>query len=143
MGAIASGGIQVLNDEVIARLDIPEEAIDAAAAREGRELQRREIAYRGDRPPAEITGRTAILVDDGLATGSTMRAAVAAVRTRRPASVVVAVPTAPNASVAMLGLEADAVVVASTPEPFTAVGHSYVDFSQTGDDEVRRLIRSD
>ena len=142
MGAIASGGVQVLNHEVIARLEVTEDAIAAVATREGRELWRRETAYRGDRPPAEITGRAVLLVDDGLATGSTMRAAVAATRARNPASVVVAAPTAPQATVASLRSEADDVIVATTPEPFTAVGHSYVDFSQTSDDEVRRLIRA-
>ncbi len=142
MGAIASGGVQVLNAEVIARLGIPDEAIAAVAASEATELQRRELAYRSGRSPLEIPGRAVILVDDGLATGSTMRAAVAAVREKGPAAVMVAVPTAAEATLAALRSEADAVVAALTPEPFMAVGHSYVDFSQTTDEEVRRLLLS-
>ncbi len=140
MGAIASGGVQVRNDDVIDRLGISEEVIAAVAARESSELWRRELAYRDDRPPLEIEGRTVILVDDGLATGSTMRAALAAVRKRHPEAVVVAVPTAARATLESLRPEADAVVAAVTPQPFNAVGHSYLDFSQTGDDEVRSLL---
>ncbi|MDQ3569652.1 MAG: phosphoribosyltransferase [Actinomycetota bacterium] len=140
MGAIASGGVQVHNAEVIARLDISDDVIAAVAAREASELQRRELAYRSGRPPLEVPGRTVILVDDGLATGSTMRAAIAAVREKGPAAVMVAVPTAAEATLAALRSEADAVVAAVTPEPFIAVGHSYLDFSQTTDEEVRRLL---
>ncbi len=142
MGAIASGGVRVLNEEVIDRLGITEEIVASVARREEEELRRREEAYRGGRPPLEVAGRTVVLVDDGLATGSTMRAAVAAVREKEPAAVVVAVPTAPASTLPALRSEADAVIAAMTPEPFAAVGHSYVDFSQTSDDEVRRLILS-
>jgi putative phosphoribosyl transferase len=123
-----------------ARLGIADHAIEAVTAREQDELQRREITYRGGRPPLELAGRTVVLVDDGLATGSTMRAAIAAVRAHGPAKVVVAVPTAAQATVEALRPEADAVVVAMMPEPFAAVGHSYADFSQTSDEEVRRLV---
>ena len=140
MGAIASGGVRVLNEEVISRLEIPDEVVAAVTHREEEELRRRELAYREGRPPLDVTGRPVILVDDGLATGSSMRAAIAAVRQKEPAEVVVAVPTAAESTVAALSAEADAVVSAITPEPFAAVGHSYVDFSQTGDDEVRRLV---
>ena len=140
MGAIASGGVQVRNENVIARLDIPEAVFEAVAVSEAAELRRREQAYRDGRPPLELGDRTVILVDDGLATGSTMRAAIAAVRQKRPEAVVVAVPTAAAPTVDALRPEADAVVVALVPEPFTAVGHSYLDFSQTTDEEVRRLV---
>lgn len=140
MGAIASGGVQVLNEEVVERLGIGSDTIAAVTAREEQELQRREVAYRGGRAALDVSGRTVVLVDDGLATGSTMRAAIASVRQKSPAAVVVAVPTAAQATVDQLRQEADAVVVAMTPEPFTAVGHSYLDFSQTSDEEVRRLL---
>ena len=142
MGAIASGDVRVLNDEVIDRLGITEDIVEAVAVREEQELRRREAAYRGGQPPLDVAGRTVILVDDGLATGSTMRAAVAAVRQKEPAEVVVAVPTAAAATLPVLRSTADHVVAAMTPEPFAAVGHSYVDFSQTSDDEVRRLVLS-
>lgn len=140
MGAIASGGVQVRNEDVISRLEIPEPTFAAVAAAEAAELARRELAYRGDRPPLELADRTVVLVDDGLATGATMRAAVAAVRQRNPAAVVVAVPTAARPTVDALRSEADQLVVAVVPEPFLAVGHSYLDFSQTTDEEVRRLV---
>ncbi len=140
MGAIASGGIRVLNDDVIRGLNLTSRAIDAATDRELRELERRERAYRGNRPALEVRGRTVILVDDGLATGSTMRAAVAALRRLAPAELIVAVPTAPRSVCAELGQEADFCVAAITPEPFYAVGVSYHDFSQTTDDEVRELL---
>ena len=140
MGAIASGGVRVLNDDVVKRLRISPEVLAVVTAREEQELRRRELAYRGDRPPVEVAGREVILVDDGLATGSTMRAAIAAVRQQGPARVVVAVPTAAPPTVSQLGREADDIVVARTPDPFFAVGQSYVDFSETSDDEVRRLL---
>lgn len=142
MGAIASGGVRVLNDEVVRRLEITEEVVASVARREEEELRRREDAYRGGRPPLDVTGRTAILVDDGLATGSTMRAAIAAVRQKGPEAVVVAVPTAAAPTLPALRSEADEVVAAMVPEPFIAVGNSYVDFSQTTDEEVRRLVLS-
>jgi predicted phosphoribosyltransferase len=140
MGAIASGGVRVLNEEVVQGLGIPRFRIEAAAAREEQELARRERAYRGDRPPPEVRGRTVILVDDGLATGASMRAAVMALRRLQPARIVVAVPTAaPETCEQMRGL-ADEVVCATTPEPFRAVGLWYEDFPQTSDEEVGALL---
>jgi predicted phosphoribosyltransferase len=140
MGAIASGGVRVVNDVVVQSVGVSEAEIDAAAAREQRELARREATYRGGRPPVDVEGRTVILVDDGLATGSTMRAAVAALRARRPARLVVAVPVGSSDTCRDLDAEADDVVCARTPEPFFAVGAWYDDFSQTTDDEVRELL---
>jgi putative phosphoribosyl transferase len=140
MGAIASGGVCMLNDDVVQALRIPRRVIEAVAARELRELERRERAYRGDRPAPEVRGRTVILVDDGLATGSTMRAAVAALRRLGPARIVVAVPTAAPATCEEFRHEADECVCDITPDPFYAVGLWYEDFSQTTDDEVRELL---
>ena len=142
MGAIASGGIEVLNSRVIQGLRIPEHLIQQVAREEYRELQRRETAYRGDRPPPRVEGRTVILVDDGLATGSTMKAAVEAVKSLRPARVVVAVPVAPPDTVRELESQVDQVVALLTPANFSAVGQWYLDFSQTSDDEVRELLRA-
>lgn len=136
MGALASGGALVVNEEVVGALGIPRSAIEAAAAREARELERREHAYRDDRPPAEVAGRIVILVDDGLATGSTMRAAVAALRRRGPKRLVVAVPVAAASTCEDLAGEVDEIVCGQTPEPFQAVGLWYEDFSQTTDEEV-------
>lgn len=140
MGAIATGGVLVLNDQVVSGLGIGEDTIRRVAEIEARELARREEAYRGERPAADVAGKVAVLVDDGLATGSTMRAAVAAVRLRNPAGIVVAVPTGAAPTCAELGQEVDEVVCRATPEPFRAVGQSYKDFSQTSDDEVRDLL---
>jgi predicted phosphoribosyltransferase len=140
MGAIATGGACVLNDDVVEALGIPDEVIGAIAARERRELERRERAYRGDRPAPDMRGRTVILVDDGLATGSTMRAAVAALRRLGPARIVVGVPTATPSVCENFRHEADDCVCVTTPEPFHAVGLWYDDFSQTTDDEVRDLL---
>jgi predicted phosphoribosyltransferase len=140
MGAIASGGVRVINDEVVRRLDISDDVIDAVTAEEEEELRRREKLYRGDRPPLDVRGRTAILIDDGLATGSSMRAAVAALRLKGPAKVVVAVPVGAPDTCAEFAVEADDVVCARTPEPFYAVGMWYDDFSQTTDEEVRDLL---
>ncbi len=142
MGAIASGGIRVLNRDVLDYVDVPAAVIDSVASDELRELERRERQYRGDAPPPAIEGRTVILVDDGLATGSTMRAAAAAVRQRNPASVVVAVPVAPQETCDALRRDpaVDAVVCAITPQYFSAVGLWYADFSQTTDEEVRDLL---
>jgi predicted phosphoribosyltransferase len=140
MGAVASGGVRVLNDEIVRGLGISEHGIDVAVAREMEELARRERLYRGDRPPPDVAGRTVILVDDGLATGATMRAAVAALREQQPTRIVVAVPTASPDTCEVLKAEADDVVCAITPEPFFAVGHWYKDFTQTTDDEVRELL---
>jgi erythromycin esterase-like protein/predicted phosphoribosyltransferase len=140
IGAIASGGTRVLNREAVERLGIPAEWIEAIDAKERRELERRERAYRGDRPPPDVAGRTVILVDDGLATGSTMRAAIEAVEEDEPASVVVAAPVADPAVCADLRRRVDEVVCLATPQPFGAVGAWYEDFSQTSDAEVRELL---
>ncbi len=140
MGAIASGGVRVLNEDVVRTLHVPEADIDASAARELRELERRERVYRDDRPFPDLSGRTVILVDDGLATGSTMRAAVAALRRQGPAWIVVAVPVGAAETCSTFQGEADEVVCARTPEPFYAVGLWYGDFSQTTDEEVRYLL---
>jgi predicted phosphoribosyltransferase len=140
MGALASGGVRVLNQDVVQTLQIPCEVIDAVAAEEAQELARRERAYRGDRPPLNVRGRVVILVDDGLATGSTMRAAVAALRQQHPARIVVAVPVGAAETCEELQREADEVVCARTPDPFYAVGLWYEDFAQTTDEEVRDLL---
>src|SRR6201996_8534494 len=120
MGAVATGGVRVLNDQIVQRLGIPQYIIDAVPAREQQELARRERLYRGGRPPPDVRGRTVILVDDGLATGATMRAAVMALRKLQPARIVVAVPTASPETCEELKSEADDVVCAITPEPFLA-----------------------
>jgi putative phosphoribosyl transferase len=140
MGAIASGGVRVLNDEVVAATGVEQSEIDAVAERERTELERRERAYRGDRDPVDVDGCTTIVVDDGLATGATMRAAVEALRERQAASIVAAVPTASPQSCADLGKIVDEMVCARTPEPFMAVGLWYRDFTPTSDDEVRTLL---
>jgi predicted phosphoribosyltransferase len=140
MGAIATGGVRVLNDRIVRGLRIPDRTIDAVAAKERGELARRERLYRGDRPPPGVRGRTVILVDDGLATGATMHAAIEALRAQQPARIVVAVPTAPREVCEALRAEVDDVVCAITPEPFHAVGLWYEDFSQTTDEEVRDLL---
>jgi putative phosphoribosyl transferase len=140
MGAIASGGVRVLNDDVVRWYGIPQDEIDAVAREEERELRRRELAYREGREPAPIEGRVVILVDDGLATGSTMRAAVKAVRQRQPSRVVVAVPVGARETCDELSAIADEVFCVRTPEPFSAVGQWYLDFDQTTDEEVRRLL---
>lgn len=140
MGAIAPGDILVLNNEVIRYLEISPAVIDYVARNERRELERRDRLYRGSRPPQELAGRIVILVDDGLATGSTMRAAVSAVRQRRPARIVVAVPVGASSTLKEMEKEADEVVAVLSPEPFEGVGRWYDDFSQTNDDEVRCLL---
>jgi putative phosphoribosyl transferase len=140
MGAIATGGVRVLNDDVLSYLRIPGEIIDAVVADEFRELERRERAYRGDRPQPVVRERTVILVDDGLATGSTMRAAAAALRKQQPERIIVAVPVAAAATCDEFRDEVDEVVCAITPEPFQAVGLWYEDFSQTTGEEVHDLL---
>jgi len=142
MGAIATGGVRVVNRDVVDALHIPPDVLDRAAAQEIRELERRERSYRGDRPEPEVEGRTVILVDDGLATGSTMRAAVQALRQQRPARIVVAVPVAASATCEELRREVEDVVCFATPEPFMAVGRFYDDFEQTTDEEVHDLLAS-
>jgi len=140
MGAIATGGIRVLNDEVVRGLEIGREAIDAVAAREQRELERRERQYRGDRPHADPRGCVVILIDDGVATGSTMRAAIVALRRQNPTRIVVAIPVGPPETCDELREEADEVVCLKRPESFYAVGMWYRDFSQVSDDEVRDIL---
>jgi predicted phosphoribosyltransferase len=140
MGAIASGGVLVLNEDLVRGLGIPDDVLQGVIAAEREELERRERIYRGDRPPPDVRGRTVILVDDGLATGSTMRAAVAALRQRGPARLVVAVPVGAPETCAEFQQEADEVICARTPEPFYAVGLWYGDFSQTTDEEVHDLL---
>jgi predicted phosphoribosyltransferase len=130
MGAVATGDVRVLNDQIVQHLGIPSYVIDAVAAQEQQELARRERLYRGGRPPPNVQGRTVILVDDGLATGATMRAAVMALRQLQPARIVVATPTASPEICEELRAEVDDVICAITPEPFLAVGHWYEDFSQ-------------
>jgi putative phosphoribosyl transferase len=141
MGAIATGGVRVLNQDVIDALGIPQETIDTVAERETEELERREQTYRGSRGAPDVHGRTIILVDDGLATGSTMRAAVAALRRQGPDRIVVAVPVGAAETCAEFQSEADEVVCARTPEPFHAVGLWYDNFAQTSDEEVHELLR--
>jgi predicted phosphoribosyltransferase len=140
MGAIASGGVRIISDEVIAALGVSERELAAVAAAEEAELARRERLYRGTRGSPDVRGRTVILVDDGLATGATMRAAAAAILSQRPRRLVVAVPVAPDEICRALRTEVDQVVCALTPEPFHSVGTWYEDFSQTTDDEVRELL---
>ena len=140
MGAIASGGVRVRNPELLSTLHVPEGVLEAVAAREQRELERRERAYRGGRPAPDVRGRTVILIDDGLATGSTMRAAVAALRRQGPARIVVAVPVGAADVCADFQREADEAICARTPEPLHAVGLWYGDFSQTTDEAVRDLL---
>jgi putative phosphoribosyl transferase len=139
MGAVASGNVRVLNDEVVRSFGVTSKVLDAVAVREVAELKRRERAYRGDAPPPDAAGKTILLVDDGIATGSTMRAAVAALRSQRPSQIVVAVPVAPSATYRELQSEADEVLSVMTPEPFYAVGQWYEIFDQTTDAQVRDL----
>jgi putative phosphoribosyl transferase len=140
MGAVAGGGVRFVNASVVRQLAVPADQVEAVARRELVELERRERAYRGERPPTEVAGRVVVLVDDGLATGATVRAAVQAVRTARPARVVVAVPVGAPESCRGLREVADEVLCLEEPERFAAVGAWYDDFDQTGDDEVRRLL---
>jgi len=141
MGAIASGGVRVLNQDVVQWYGISDAAIESVAREEQEELERRERAYRDNRPAPVLEKRTVILIDDGLATGSTMRAAVHAVREHRPARVVVAVPVGARQTCAELAAVADEVVCATTPEPFSAVGQWYLNFDQIDDNEVRELLQ--
>jgi putative phosphoribosyl transferase len=139
-GAIASGGIRVLNRDVIEDLRITEEALEHVAAEEYRELERRERVYRGDRQRVPIAGRTVILVDDGVATGATIRAGIAALRQQDPERIVVAVPVAPPDTLELLRSEADEVVCLAAPVMFRAIGEWYRDFRQVSDDEVCELL---
>jgi predicted phosphoribosyltransferase len=140
MGAIATGGVRVLNPSVLEAGRVSADTVEAVAEREGRELARRETRYRGDRPAPEIAGRTVVLVDDGMATGATMRAAVEAARALEAGRVIVAVPTASREARELLAEGADEVVCVDAPEPYYAVGYWYRRFDQTSDDEVARLL---
>jgi predicted phosphoribosyltransferase len=140
MGAIATGGVRVLNDDVVGYLDIPADVIDAVAEMELGELERRERAYRGNRPEPDVRGKIVILIDDGLATGSTMRAAAKALRQQDPERIVVAVPVSASETCDEYRMGVDEIVCAQTPEPFLGVGMWYRDFSQTTDQEVREIL---
>jgi putative phosphoribosyl transferase len=140
MGALASGGGVVINDSLVRSLDISEDQLQSAIERETEELHRREKAYRGDRPPIDVAGKTVILVDDGIATGASMLAAVRAVKANGPAQVVVAVPVGPASTCRELATEADDVICATMPPGFEAVGQVFADFHQVSDDEVREIL---
>jgi putative phosphoribosyl transferase len=140
MGAVASGGVRALNEDVLREAHVPPEVVDYVAAAETEEIRRRELAYRWGRTPEEIGGKTVIVVDDGLATGATMRAAVRAIRNRKPARIVVAVPVGARTTCNELAAEADEIVCLAQPSPFRAVGLWYDDFSQTSDEEVCELL---
>jgi putative phosphoribosyl transferase len=140
MGAISTGGVRVLNEDTVDYLRIPEHIIDAVAAEELKELKRRELAYRGNRPEPDIKGKTVILIDDGLATGSTIRAAAQALRKQQPARIIVAVPVSAPQTCDEYRMGVDEIICAVTPEPFLGVGMWYLDFSQTTDEEVRDLL---
>lgn len=141
MGAIASGGVRVLNEDTIAQLRIDEETLEAVTRAESDELQRREAAYRDGLPAHDIAGKTVILIDDGLATGASMYAAVLALRARAPRKIVVAVPVAPADTCAAIAQHVDAMICVAMPEPFRGVGAWYHDFRQVSDDEVRAMLR--
>ena len=141
MGAIATGGARVINRDVVQEFRIPNRIIEEVASRQAEELSRRERLYRGNKPPAEIVGRVVILVDDGLATGASMNAAVAALRKLNPGRIVVGVPIAAPATCDQFRSQVDEIVCAVTPEPFYAVGLWYKDFSPTSDEEVRKLLK--
>ena len=140
LGALAAGGFRFLNEEVVRRLHIPPHVIDAVTAAERKELQRRKRAYRGNRRPPQVRGKIVILVDDGVATGASLRAALAVLRQARPVRIVVAVPVASAETCDEVRDEVDEVICACSPEPFFSVGHWYEDFSQTSDEEVRDLL---
>jgi len=141
MGAIASGGVTVVNQDIVDYLRIPEALIEAVRQKEQFELERRDQAYRGDRPPPDVTDRIVILIDDGLATGSTMRAAAESLRFQNPKRIVVAVPVSSPETCEAFRSEVDEIICAATPEHFQGVGLWYDNFSQTSDHEVRELMR--
>ncbi len=140
MGALASGGVRVLNEDVIADLEIPDAWIERVVAKEQAELDRRAHAYRGDRPPLNVRDKIVLLVDDGIATGATMRVAIAALRQQQPAKIIVAVGVAPIETCELLASEADELVCLLTPDPFWSVGAWFEDFTEISDEEVRRLL---
>ncbi|CAN5903791.1 phosphoribosyltransferase [soil metagenome] len=141
MGAIASGGVRVMNDDLVAELGVSKENVERVIKRESAELARRERLYRGARPPLEFEGRTVILIDDGIATGASMRAAVAALKQRHLGKLVVAVPVAAAETCATLARKVDEIICLKTPEPFYGVGRWYKHFSQTSDEEVQALLK--
>ncbi len=141
MGALASGGVQVLNEAIVGALSLSEAVINKVTEKEQQELERREHLYRNDRPAPDLSGRTVILVDDGLATGATMRAAVTALRQQRPSKIVVAVPVSSPETCHEFKAQVDEIICAMTPNPFYSVGSGYDDFSQTTDEEVRNLLK--
>ena len=140
MGTIATSGIRILNKDVVQFLNIPDEVVDHVTAQELKELERRERLYRGERPAYDVGGRTIILVDDGIATGATMHAAVAAIKQRQPTRIIIAVPTAAPSTCDEFAMEVDELVCVIRPEPFIAVGYWYRQFSQTSDEEVHHLL---
>jgi putative phosphoribosyl transferase len=140
MGAIASGGVRVLNEEIVQELHLTEATIDRVAQKEQQELERRERLYRDNRPVPDLQGRTVILVDDGLATGATMRAAIRALRQQQPARLVVGVPVSSSETCQEIGSEVDEILCVETPRPFYCVGLWYKHFPQTTDEEVRNLL---
>jgi putative phosphoribosyl transferase len=140
IGAIASGGLRVMNDDILRMLRVSEATIAATVAEEQKELERRERLYRGDRPAVKITEKIVIIVDDGIATGATMRAAVRALKEQKPRQLIVAIPTAAADTCDLLRQEVDKVVCLATPEPYIAVGRWYKDFAQTSDAEVQSLL---
>jgi predicted phosphoribosyltransferase len=142
MGAIASGGVRILNEDVIRQLNIPRRLIKAVTQEQQRELDRREKLYRGSRPALDLRGKTVIIIDDGLATGATMKASIASIRQQNPAKVIVAAPVAARETYESLRMEADELICAATADPFGAVGAWYQEFDETTDDEVRELISS-
>lgn len=140
MGAIATGGVRIMNEDVVNALNISDQAIEAEAAREQQELEHRQRLYRGDRPLMDFTDKCLLLVDDGIATGATMRVAIEALRRQGPARIIVVTPVAPPDTVTVLAREADEVICLETPEPFIAISRWYRRFDQTGDAEVQDLL---
>lgn len=140
MGAIASGGVRVLNQELLRQSQISNERVESVAKQEAKELERQERLYRNGRPPLVLEGKTVILIDDGLATGATMRAAVAAIREQNPKQIIIAVPVATPSMCREMENEVEEIICVKTPEPFISVGTWYDDFSQTTDEEVTELL---
>lgn len=143
LGAVATGGVRILNEELLGQVPVPDEELEEVTAREREELERRERAYRGDREPVPVEGRTVILVDDGVATGSTLRAAIRSLRKRAPARIVAAVPVAPAGSAASLAEEVDELVCVQTPTSFFGISQWYERFPQLSDEAVRELLAGD
>ncbi|NET37255.1 MAG: phosphoribosyltransferase, partial [Cyanothece sp. SIO1E1] len=142
MGAIAMGGVMVINDEIVASMSISRQVMAQVAAQEQHELERRDRLYRGDRPLPNVRHRTVILIDDGIATGSTLRAAIATLQKQQPEQIVIAIPVAPLSTCAVLKTEVDQLICLNMPQPLYSISYWYKDFTQTSDDEVRRLLQS-